>query len=107
MRNLVPIRAAALLAALLFAWWLIAAAIGPDYFNMVNGLFATLLGKLVLLGYSWALIHHGLGGIRHFIWDTGAAFELERVDHLSWGTLAGSILLTGTLWLYMAGAWLP
>lgn len=92
--------------SLLMAWWLIAAAVSPAYFNEVNGMFATVPGKLVLFGYSWALIHHALGGIRHFIWDTGAGYELERVDHLAWATLAGSVTLTLMLWAYTAGQWM-
>ena len=40
---------------------------------------------LVLLGYTWALIHHMLGGIRHLIWDTGRGFGLGTVDLLVLG----------------------
>ncbi len=32
-------------------------------------------GRLILFGYTWALIHHMLGGIRHLIWDAGYGFE--------------------------------
>ena len=56
---------------ILLAWWLLAAATGPKHFHFVNGLAASWLGLIVLFGYSWALIHHALGGLRHFIWDTG------------------------------------
>ena len=55
----------------LLAWWLIAAASGPAYFDFVNGLFGSWPGLVVVFGYSWALIHHMLGGIRYLIWDTG------------------------------------
>lgn len=88
------------LGTMLLAWWLVAAAIGPDYFNFVNGLFGTLLGKLVLLGYTWALIHHMLGGIRHLIWDTGRGFDLGSVNALSWGTIILSLSLTLLIWAY-------
>ena len=54
---------------LLLAWWLIAAAVSPDYFAFVNGLLGSWLGRIVLFGYSWALIHHMLGGLRHFVWN--------------------------------------
>src|SRR5262245_2425376 len=84
--------AALYVGALLAAWWLIAAAIGPDYFAFVNGLFATPLGMIVLVGYSWALIHHMLGGLRHFVWDTGAGFDLGTIDLLAWGTIILSVL---------------
>ncbi len=83
---------------LLLAWWLTAAATGPDYFNFVNGIFGSVGGRLVLFGYTWALMHHMLGGIRHFIWDTGRGYDLATVDRLSWGTIIGSVLLTGAIW---------
>src|SRR6266480_3226118 len=55
----------------LIAWWLIAAASGPTAYANVQWFFGTFIGRLVLLGYTWALIHHTIGGIRHLIWDTG------------------------------------
>ena len=54
---------------LLLAWWLIAAAAGPAWFDTASAVFGSWIGRLILFGYSWALIHHLLGGIRHFIWD--------------------------------------
>ena len=86
----------------LLAWWLLAAATGPDYFAYVNGWLATPLGLVVIIGYTWALIHHMLGGLRHFIWDTGAGFDIPTVNLLSWGTIVLSVLLTAALWLYIA-----
>ena len=82
----------------LLAWWLIAAASGPDYFNFVNGLFGSWLGLIVLFGYSWALIHHMLGGLRHFIWDTGRGLTAPTRDNLAIANIVGSVGLTIVLW---------
>jgi succinate dehydrogenase / fumarate reductase cytochrome b subunit len=90
--------AALYVGTLLLAWWLIAAAVGPDYFAFVNGLLGSPIGLIVLLGYTWALMHHMLGGIRHLIWDTGRGFDLGTVNLLSWGTLIGSLTLTALVW---------
>jgi succinate dehydrogenase / fumarate reductase, cytochrome b subunit len=90
------------LGAALIARWLIAAATGPDYFAFVNGLFATWVGMIVIVCYTWALIHHLLGGLRHLIWDTGAGLDIASVNLLSWGTIVLSLLLTAGLWLYIA-----
>ncbi|MDF1610056.1 succinate dehydrogenase, cytochrome b556 subunit [Hoeflea sp. YIM 152468] len=84
---------------LLVAWWLVAAASGEVYFDWVNGLFGSLLGRLVLLGYTWALVHHLLGGIRHFIWDTGRGFGRETSTRMAWLTITGSIILTVLIWI--------
>jgi succinate dehydrogenase / fumarate reductase cytochrome b subunit len=86
---------------LLVAWVLIAAASGPDYFAYVTGLLGTWPGLFVLFGYTWALLHHLVGGIRHFVWDTGHGYELHTVDLLSWGTLAVSVTLTLLIWGYV------
>lgn len=91
--------AALYFGSLLLAWWLIAAASGPEYFNYVNGIFGSLLGRLVLFGFTWALINHALGGLRHFIWDFGKGYDLKTVDMLSWGTAILGIALTVAIWL--------
>lgn len=96
--------AALYFGTLLLAWWLVAAAVGPEYFEYVSGVFGSPIGLLVLFGYTWALMHHMLGGLRHFIWDTGAGFDLKTVDILSWGTIIGSLLLTALIWLYNLSA---
>jgi succinate dehydrogenase / fumarate reductase cytochrome b subunit len=91
--------AALYLGTLLVAWWLIAAATSPEYFAYVSSWLSSLPGRIVLFGYTWALFHHMLGGIRHFIWDAGHGHDLKSIDLLSWGTLAFSALLTLLLWV--------
>lgn len=85
----------------LLAWWLIAAATGPRYFGIVNEHFSSITGRLILLGYTWALIHHMLGGIRHLIWDTGLGLSKPAAEWMARLTLGGSIIITITIW-YLA-----
>jgi succinate dehydrogenase / fumarate reductase cytochrome b subunit len=59
---------------LLLVWWLIAAAIGPNAYAALQWFMETWLGRLILFGYTWALIHHMLGGMRHLIWVMGYGF---------------------------------
>lgn len=91
--------AALYFGTLLVAWWLIAAASGPEYFAWVNAFFASWLGRLILFGYSWALMHHMLGGVRHLIWDTGRMFDKRSATKMAWATLAGSVALTVVIWI--------
>ena len=84
---------------LLLAWWLIAAASGPNAYGRVQWFMSTAIGRLILFGYTWALIHHMLGGIRHFIWDTGHGFGPSEREWLVRANLAGSIVLTIVLWV--------
>lgn len=91
--------------SLLLAVWLISAAAGESEFNTVSSILASPLGLIVLFGFTWSVMHHMLGGIRHFIWDTGHGFELPTVRLLSWGTLLGSITLTGLIWIAALSQW--
>jgi len=52
-----------------------------------------------LLGYTWALIHHMLGGIRHLIWDTGRGLGPVEREWLVAANLIGSIVITLVLWV--------
>lgn len=83
---------------LLVAWWLVAAATSPSWFDFANWLLGSWFGLLVLIGFSWSLIHHALGGVRHYIWDTGVGLEKKTATMLSSLTLVGSLLLTAALW---------
>ena len=84
---------------LLVAIWLVAAASGQESFEWVNGLFGSFLGRLVLIGYTWALMHHMLGGIRHLIWDMLYGFDPADREWMTVATLVGSIGLTVALWV--------
>src|SRR6185312_12734937 len=55
----------------LMVWWLLAAASGPNAYGRMGGFMNSWFGRIILFGYTWSLLHHMLGGIRHFIWDTG------------------------------------
>jgi succinate dehydrogenase / fumarate reductase cytochrome b subunit len=84
---------------LLLAWWLMAAAIGPDAYAGIGSFMGSLLGRLVLFGYTWALMHHMLGGIRHLIWDSGRGFDVHEREWLAIANLVGSIGLTIIIWI--------
>ena len=66
--------------------------------RFISSVLSSPIGLTVLFGYTWAFMHHLLGGIRHFIWDTGTGFSLPAVNALCWLTLLGSIALTGAIW---------
>lgn len=83
---------------LLVAWWLVAAAGPASWFDAARSLIGSWFGLLVLIGFTWATWHHLLGGIRHFLWDTGLAMEKATSTRLAWLTLVGSVLLTVVTW---------
>jgi succinate dehydrogenase / fumarate reductase cytochrome b subunit len=93
--------AALYFGTIILAAWLVAAASGPEAFQTVSGWLNTWAGWIVLCGYTWVLIHHALGGIRHFIWDFGMGYEHETIDLLSWGTGVASVVLTVLVWFFV------
>jgi len=82
----------------LLVLWLGAAAWGPEPLNAVNALYGSWFGQLVLFLYTWSLLHHMLGGIRHFIWDFIIGLEPGQREALAWANLAASIVLTLLVW---------
>ncbi|MGH6735284.1 MAG: succinate dehydrogenase, cytochrome b556 subunit [Methyloceanibacter sp.] len=84
---------------LLLTWWLVAISIGPEAYEVVAGFFSSLLGRLLLFLFTWALVHHMLGGIRHLIWDTGAALDKTSIEVAAWLTIVSSIVLTVLIWV--------
>ena len=84
---------------LLLVWWLFAAAAGANPYAKVQWFMGTIIGRLILFGYTWALIHHALGGIRHLVWDLGYGFGPNEREWLTAANLVGSIVLTIVLWI--------
>ncbi len=94
--------AALYFGTLLLAWWLVSAAGGPKSYDAAQWFFGSWIGRFILFGYTWALMHHMLGGIRHFIWDMGYGFDHPQREYLARFTLVGGIALTVLIWIVAA-----
>ena len=90
--------AALYFGTLIIVAFLFAAATGAATYVPLMHALKHPIGQAVLFGYTWALLHHALGGIRHLIWDTGRGLTLGAVNALSWLTIIGSLALTGAIW---------
>ncbi len=84
---------------ILLAWWLIATTSGPTAYATVQGFTSSWIGRIIVFGYTWALLHHLLGGVRHLIWDLGYGFGPREREWLTFAALIGSITLTILLWI--------
>jgi len=84
-------------------WWLTALAGGADSYAAFAKVAGTLIGKIVLVGLTWAYFQHLLSGIRHLVMDTGATFELGINKTFAILTFVGSVLLTAAMWAYLLG----
>ncbi len=87
--------------------WLVAAASGLAAFDRLQGFNGSIIGKLLLLGWSIAFFYHLLNGIRHLAWDAGWGFELPAAYKTGYAVLIGTALLTILAWVigyYRMGA---
>jgi succinate dehydrogenase / fumarate reductase cytochrome b subunit len=90
--------AALYVGVLLLAWYLIAASMDAAAFGVASGFLNSMLGRLILFGFTWALFHHMLGGVRHIIWDAGYGMDAPEREWLAIATLVGGVALTIIVW---------
>jgi succinate dehydrogenase / fumarate reductase cytochrome b subunit len=94
-------QAMALGAVVLFLWWLIAAATGPEAYALFMVVATSWLGLLVGIGLTWVFFQHMMTGIRHLVMDTGQAFDLSSSKTFATMTMVISVLLTVAVWAYI------
>ena len=87
------------IGVLLLAWFLIAASTDAATFSVFSGFIRSFIGQLVLFGFTWALFHHLVGGLRHFLWDAGYGMDAPLRDQIAWGSLIVSVALTIITWI--------
>ena len=79
--------------------WLLALSLGAAAYNPVAALLGTLIGKLLLVAFSYAFFFHFCNGIRHLFWDVGKGFEMRQVVASAWAVVAASLALTLLFWM--------
>lgn len=84
---------------LLFVWWLLAAAAGPEAFARASGFMGSFVGIVMLLGWTWALVYHFLNGIRHLVWDAGHFMDIDSVYRSGMFVVIASVAITVLLWI--------
>ena len=85
---------------LLLVYWLLAVASGPEAYNAVQAFNASIVGRTLLFGWTFALFYHLCNGIRHLVWDTGHGYELSDVYRSGWLVVGASVVLTVLAWIW-------
>ena len=82
-------------------WWLGALASGPEAYDVFLGHASSWYGLVVLIGLTWAFFTHMMSGLRHFVLDMGAGYELDT--NKIWSIVAPvmAIVLTVALWAFL------
>ncbi len=84
------------------AFWLFAVILGDEYYHPFLYFFSTSIGKLALIGWTWALFYHMCNGVRHLAWDAGYGFALKTVTWSGWLVVAASLIFTLVAWWFGA-----
>jgi succinate dehydrogenase / fumarate reductase cytochrome b subunit len=83
---------------LLLVAWFGAAALGGDFYAGLNSFLGSWIGQIVLFGYTWSLFHHMLGGLKHFVWDSGRLLDPRGRETIVRLQVLGGVLLTLLAW---------
>ena len=89
----------AIVGLFVLLWWLGALASGPEYYGHFAEWMGSPIGIIVLIGLTWAFFNHASSGIRHFVLDTGAGYELKTNRTFSWVSMLLPVVLTAGVWL--------
>ncbi|GMQ76487.1 MAG: succinate dehydrogenase, cytochrome b556 subunit [Gammaproteobacteria bacterium] len=83
---------------LVLVYWLLAVASGAEAYASAQVLLGSWLGRVALLGFSFALFYHLCNGIRHLFWDVGLGFELKTAYASGAAVVIVSIVMTLIAW---------
>ena len=96
----------ALVAGMLgLVWGLVALAGGEKSWAAFATCAGSLLGQLVLFGFSWALAYHLINGVRHLVQDAGHGWSIPEFVRSSWISIIGSVLLVVVAWGIVLVRW--
>ena len=84
----------------ILVWWLGALASGPEAYETFTWAATTPVGYVVMIGLTWAFFTHMMSGLRHFVLDIGAGYELDTNRAWSIASPLIGIALTIAVWAY-------
>ena len=83
----------------MISFWVITLALGQNIFTIYQIWLESLVGKVLLVFWSFSLFYHWCNGIRHLLWDIGRGYDIDRVYLTGWIVVSVSVILTVLLWL--------
>lgn len=87
--------------SLIIIWGLASLAAGPEAFATFTACATSVLGTIVLIGWTLAFFYHLANGIRHLVQDAGAGYAIDSFVRSSWLSIVVSIVLTVAVWAYV------
>lgn len=89
------------IGTILLCWFLVAAAWSDEAFQTYQAIASNWFSQIILFCFTWSLFHHMAGGIKHFIWDVGAAYEEKQRFTLAWATLIFGFVVNLLVWIFL------
>jgi succinate dehydrogenase / fumarate reductase cytochrome b subunit len=93
----------AIVGAMGLVWWLVAAASGEKAYEAFVTHATSWYGTVVMIGLTWAFFQHLFSGLRHFVMDMGAGYELKT--NKSWSLLIPALAIMATLAVWSMICW--
>ena len=87
------------LGAVILSLWLAAAASSDRWFGWAQAAIDSILGMIILFGFTLALFYHFCNGIRHLAWDAGYGFAVPTLHRTGIMAVAAAIILTVVFWI--------
>ena len=85
----------------LMVLWIISLSLGENLYEYYMVFIKSWFGKLILVGFTFALSYHLSNGIRHLFWDFGYGYELNIVFRSGIAVLISAFTLTSIVWTYI------
>ena len=82
-------------------YWLWTISVGGESYQAMQACFSTLIGKLALIAWTFAMFYHLCNGIRHLFWDIGQGYEIKSL-YTSGKIVIGVAILLTALTVFMA-----
>ncbi len=87
------------LGAVVLVYWLVAAASGPQAHATAQAVLGNWFSQLIIFGWTFALFFHLCNGVRHLVWDTGRALDLDSAHKGTIAVIAIAGVLTLLAWI--------
>jgi succinate dehydrogenase / fumarate reductase cytochrome b subunit len=73
-------------------------AYSPENYSKLHECLSSILGRLILFGWTLAFYFHFFNGIRHLFWDMGKGFEITSVNKTGWFAAILALLASLMSW---------
>jgi len=89
------------LGMLMFMWWVVFLTFSAESYtaNLIYDLFSTVLGKIILMFWTYGLFLHTCTGVRHLFWDAGYGFEKDTICKTGMAAVIMAVVLTIVVWV--------